>query len=59
MNGDDACTMTFITNLNNCDECCTAVKIYLCEGNEAKQIPIEYIELFGGDDSIHIYNELV
>ena len=49
----------FIPDLKDRDECYADLEIYSCAGKEAKQIPQEYIEYYGEDDSIRIYNELI
>ena len=46
-NNKPASTRVFIPDLKDCDECYSALKIFLCACEEAKQIPIEYIKHFG------------
>ena len=46
---DYACTRAFIFDLQFRDDCSAALKIFSCAQEKAKQIPIEYIEMFGKD----------
>lgn len=57
--GDAAGTSAFIPSMQSRDECYNALKIFSCAEDESKQIPVEYVETFGEDDGIYIYNALV
>ena len=57
-NNEPVGTRAFIPDPKERDKCYSALKIFLCAYDEAKQIPIEYIENFG-DDGYHVYNDLV
>ena len=57
--GEAAGTRAFIPNLQFRDECYAALKIFSCAEEEAKQIPLEYVGMFGEDDGIGMYNQLV
>jgi len=52
-------TRAFIPDLQFRDECYAALKIFSCAEEESKLIPMEYIEMFGEDDGIGMYNQLV
>ena len=58
-NDDVAGTRAFIPDLQFRDNCYAALKIFACAQEEAKQIPIEYIEMFGDGDGIGMYNQLL
>ena len=59
INGDAAGTAAFIPDLEDRDICYAALKIFSCAAEEAKLIPQEYVEMFGEDDGIGIYNGLI
>jgi len=58
-NGDAAGRRAFIPDTRTRDECYAALKIFSCAEEEAKRIPSEYVEMFGEDDGIYIYNALI
>lgn len=58
-NDDVAGTRAFIPDLQFRDDCYAALKIFACAQEEAKQIPIEYIGMFGEGDGIGMYNQLL
>lgn len=45
-----------IPDINFRDNCYSELKILYCAHEEARQIPIEYMEMFGEDDGIEMYN---
>lgn len=58
-NDNVADTRAFIPDLEFCHDCYAALKIFSCAQEEAKHIPIKYIEMFGDDDGIGMYNHLL
>ena len=58
-NDDVAGTRSFTPNLPFRYDCYAALKVFACAQDEAKQIPIEYIDMFGEDDGIGMYNQLL
>ena len=57
--GEAAGTAAFIPDIGDRDACYSALKIFSCAADEAKLIPQEYVEMFGEDDGIGIYNGLI
>ena len=57
--GEAAGTSAFIPDIQYRDDCYAALKIFACAEEEAKLIPMEYVEMFGEDDGIGMYNQLV
>ena len=56
-NGNAAGTRAFIPDIEYRDECMAALAIYSCAEEEARQIPIEYVDHFG-ECGTWIYNTL-
>ena len=52
-------TRAFIPNLPFFHDYYAALKIFVCAQEEVKQILIEYIKMFGEDDGIGMYNQLL
>ena len=59
LNGSAAGDRAFIPNIKFRDDCYAALKIFLCAQEEATQISVEYMEIFGKDDGIGMYNQLI
>ena len=59
LDGNAAGTSAFVPDIEFREQCYAALKIFSCAGEEAKQIPLEYIDMFEEDDGIGMYNQLV
>ena len=57
--GEAAGMRAFIPDIEYRDDCYVALKIFSCAEEEAKLITMEYVEMFGKDDGIGMYNQLV